>query len=59
MVGDSSINRTSILLNNGTYFKPAVLSAAKESQIELVDITDDGKWILVVELNGKVTLVNY
>ena len=59
VIGDSDTNATSIFLNNGTYFQPRSSIPALESAVELVDITDDGKWILVVELNGRIRLINY
>ena len=59
VIGNSHTNVTSIFLNNGTYFKLRSNIAAIDSAVELVDITDDGKWILVVESNGQIRLINY
>ena len=59
VIGNSDTNATYIFRNKATFFEPRTRIRAFESEVKLVDITDDGKWILVVELNGLIHLINY
>ena len=59
MIGNSDTNATYIFRNKATFFEPRIRIRAFESEVKLVDITDDGNWILAVELNGLIHLINY
>ena len=59
MLGNSIFDETVIYRNNGTIFIPAVSIPLYASDIEVIDITDDGKWVLVVELIGKIDLIEF
>ena len=59
VIGNSNTNATYIFRNNASFFMPTTRIPAFAPEVKLVDITDDGKWILVVELSGLIRLVNY
>ena len=58
VLGNSIFHETVIYRNNGTIFIPMASLAVHNSEVEIVDITDDGRWVLVVELVGEIYFIN-
>ena len=59
MTGNFYFNTSSIYLNQDNIFEYQFSSAQLDAPVQNVDITDDGKWMLLVESDGKFHLVQY